>query len=383
MSTSDTPPRYAFATSEDAQTVTAIDLGTRQAVATLPAGPTANAMAVTRDGARLYVVNRRGRSLTVVDARAPAVLDTIRLQSDPMGAAISPDGRWLAVLGRDRLVAWVLDAATGAVQHAVPLGDAPPAAGPPGPRSTHPVWAPDGASFYAQDNVHAALVRVDPRAGAVVARLPLPSPAHMAYVAPDGARVYALCVGAAPGSGTGGAVPPSVAVLDASSGRLIADVPIPLAEGETGELHHAALDVARRRLLIANLGQGRPRGGHSVHVLDTDSLRLVARLEAGAGAGHPLLSPDGARLFVVNHSAPRLHVFDADALTLVGEVPLPGAKGMGHGCFFTDDGRDFWAVSTGAGVAYAVDTRALQVVAQVPTGPNCQDIVHAWRDAYA
>ena len=378
MSPNDSAPRYAFATSEDAQSVTAIDLSTRQAVATLVAGPTAHAMAVTPDGTRLYVVNRRGRSLTVIDAHTPAVIDTIVLASDPMGAAVSPDGRWLAVLGRDRLVAWVLDPATGALQHEIPFGDAAPDAGPPGPRSTHPVWAPDSTSFYAQDNVHGALVRVDALGGAAATRLPLPSPAHMAYVAPDGGRIYALCVGAADGS-----VPPSVAALDAVSGRLVADTPIPLAEGESGELHHGALNLARSRFFVANMGQGRPRGGHSIHVLDTASLQFVARLEAGAGAGHPLLSPDGARLFVVNHSAPRLHVFDADALTLVGEVPLPGAKAMGHGCFFAEGGRDFWAVSSGAGAAYAVDTRTLQVVATVETGPNCQDIAHHWRDAYA
>ena len=95
-----TEARYAFATSEDAATVTAIDLATRQAVATLPAGPVAHALTLTLDGGRLYVVNRRGGSLTVVDARALAVLDTIALPTDPMAAAISPDGRWLAVLGR-------------------------------------------------------------------------------------------------------------------------------------------------------------------------------------------------------------------------------------------------------------------------------------------
>jgi YVTN family beta-propeller protein len=375
----DNIPSYAFATSEDAQTVTAIDLATREAVATLPAGLVAHAMALTQDGARLYVVNRRGGSLTVIDARAPAVLDTIILPADPMGAAVSPDGRWLAVLGRARLVAWVLDAATGTLQHEIPLdAGLPPAEPPPGPRSTHPVWAPDSASFYAQDNVYTRLVRVDAVRGAVAGSTPLPSPAHMAYVTPDGTRVYALCVGAEDGT-----LPPSVAVLDAASGDLLADVAIPLAEGETGELHHGALDLARRRFFVANMGQGRPRGGHSIHVLDTDSLQLVARLQAAAGAGHPALSPDGARLYVVNHSAPRIHVFDAERLTPVGEVALPGARGMGHGCFFTADGRHFWAVSSTAGTAYAVDTATLEVAAQVPTGPNCQDIAHHWRDAYA
>jgi hypothetical protein len=118
-------------------------------------------------------------------------------------------------------------------------------------------------------------------------------------------------------------------------------------------------------------------------VLDTADLRLIARLEARAGAGHPLLSPDGAQLWVVNHSAPLLSVFDAERLDLVAEVPLPGARGMGHGCFFTTDGATFWAVSNSAGSAYAVARGAFAVVAQIPVGPNSQDIAHDWRDAYA
>lgn len=369
-------PRYAFATSEDAATVTAIDLATYQAVATLPAGRVAHAMAVTHDAARLYVVNRRGGSLTVVDTLALAVVDTIVLPADPMGAAVSPDGRALAVLARAAPTAWLLDAATGAVRHTIPLAEGGEALD--GPRATHPVWAPDGASFYAQDNARAALVRVDVARAAVAATIELPSPAHMAYVDPTGARVYALCVGAPDWE-----VPPSVAVIDAATDRLLAHVPIPLADGETGELHHAALDAPRERLYVANMGAGRPRGGRSVHVLDTSSLQLVARLEAGAGAGHPALSPDGQRLFVVNHSAPIVHVFDVERLARVAEVALPEARGMGHGCFFAQTGRTFWAVSNTAGAAYVVDTASLTVVARVPTGPNCQDIVHHWRDVYA
>jgi len=378
-------PRYAFATSEDAASVTAIDLATRQAVATLPAGPVAHALTLTQDGGRLYVVNRRGGSLTVIDPRALAVLDTIALPADPMAAAVSPDGRWLAVLGRARLVAWLFDAASGALRHEVPLSAAPiPPEAPPGPRSTHPVWAPDSKSFYAEDNPHASLVRVDAARGAVAATIPLPSLAHMAYVDAAGARVYALCVGGTPAEEEAGeAAPPSVAIVDAAADRLLADVPIPLAEGESGELHHATFDASGRYLFVANLGQGRPRGGWSVHVLDTTTHRLVARLEADAGAGHPVLSPDGRRLFVVNHSAPRLSVFDAERLEPLGAVELPGARGMGHGCFFTADGATFWAVSNTAGAAYAVDAARLAVVAQVPTGPNCQDIAHHWRDAYA
>ena len=74
---------------------------------------------------------------------------------------------------------------------------------------------------------------------------------------------------------------------------------------------------------------------------------------------------------------------NATGIAHVADVALPGARGMGHGCFFALDGRHFWAVSNTAGAAYAVDTTTLQVAAQVPTGPNCQDIAHHWRDPYA
>jgi len=371
--------RYAIATSEDEAQVIAIDLETHAVAARLPAGPTAHALAVTRDGSRVYVVNRRGASLTVVDARSLTVVATIALAADPMGAAVSPDGRWLAVLARAELRAWVFDAATGALRHEVPLGEALARGGSAaGPCSTHPVWAPDGRHFYAQDNPHAALVQVDAERGAVAATTSLPSPAHMMYVDAARARVYALCVGDAERG-----APPAVAVVDPAGSQVLATLPIPLAEGESGELHHATFDAEGKRLFVANMGEGRPRGGRSVHVLDLDALALVARLEAGPGAGHPVLSPDGAQLWVVNHSSPVLSVFEVETLRGVGEVRLPDARGMGHGCFFSGGGRHFWAVSNTAGAAYVVDARSLAVVAHVPTGANCQDIAHHWHDAYA
>lgn len=382
---------YAWATSEDAATVTAIDLTTRRAVATLPTGLVPHSMALTPKGDRLYVVNRRGLSLTVVDPRTRSVLGTVELSSDPMAGAVSPDGRWLAILGRVRSVAWVLDAATGALRHEVPLVPSGEGEGPVGrasadeptttggaPASTHPIWTADSRGFYAEDNRRSSLVRVDALNGSVASRVALPSIAHVVYLEAAGARAYALCIGAVERG-----VPPSVVQLDADGDRVLANVPILLPADESGELHHATFDATGRYLWVTNMGQGQPRGGRSVHVLDGDTLELVARLEARPGAGHPLVSHDGRRVFVVNHSAPVISVFDAERLTPVADVALPGARAMGHGCFFTDDGRHFWAVSSTAGAAYAVDTASLQVVARVPTGPNSQDLIGDWCDAYA
>ncbi len=371
---------YAYATSEDAASVTVIDLDSRRAVAMLPAGAGAPSLSITPDGRRIFIANRRYRTVSVLDTAEVRVVRTIELPTPPSGIAVSPDGGRVAVLGRTDLVAWLIDAASGATMCQIGLGELPEghAGGDEAPFGTHPVWAPDGRSFYTEDTVNARLLRVDAERGTLLLTAPLPSPAHMLYLDPARPRLYALCTGDAQ-RGT----PASVCVLDTSAGRLLADLPAPLADGETGELHHGCFDATCRRFFVANMGTGRPRGGHSVHVLDTETLTFCARLEARAGAGHPLLSPDGRRLFVVNHAAPLVSVFDAETLEPVGEAELTGVRSMGHGCLFTEDGRDFWAVSNSGGAAYAIDTQTYKVVGRVPTGAGTQEIARTWADAFS
>ncbi len=366
-----------YVTSETDAAVSILDLDTPQVIARLPAGPVAHAMALTPDGRRLYTVNRGGASLTVVDTEAGRVIGTVPLSSDPMAAAVSPNGRWLAVLGRRKLVAWIIDAITGDILYETqfpPAEPGPPAPAGDGPACTHPVWAADGASFYAEDGYHARLLRIDATDGAVTGVLTLPAAAHMVYPDRQGGRVFALC------SGNGAAM---VAVVGAALRQPPVVLPVPLAPTETAELHHATFDHTGNRLFIANTGTGRPRGGHSVHVLDTSRLTWVHRLEARAGAGHPRISPDGGRLWVVNHSDPRISVFDIQRLEPAGEIILPGVRSMGHGCFFSADGSRFWAVSNSAGMVFGIDTRRLTVVAQLPAGAQSQDLAREWPDAMA
>ena len=117
--------------------VSAIDLQTRRAVATIPAGRHPEAMATSPDGKSLYVLNANDDSITIIDTTRTSVIRTVALPlqngagANPSALAVNPsDGRlFVAEGGDDRVL--VLDPssyepvgqiATGWYPDAVALG---------------------------------------------------------------------------------------------------------------------------------------------------------------------------------------------------------------------------------------------------------------------
>jgi len=76
-------------------TLSVLRVDTGAPIVTLPTGPGPNGVAVRPDGAVVYVTNSRSTSpgtVTVVDARANAVVGAIAVQHSPGRVAFSPDG---------------------------------------------------------------------------------------------------------------------------------------------------------------------------------------------------------------------------------------------------------------------------------------------------
>src|SRR5664280_53392 len=119
--------KFVYVTSEDKGTVTVVDTATRQAVKTIPVGRRPRGIVFLPDESRAYVTNENDATLSVIDTARLAVAQTISVGArlKPMGMAMSRDGAKLYVTtGRGKKVV-VLETATGNIAASFEVGDRP------------------------------------------------------------------------------------------------------------------------------------------------------------------------------------------------------------------------------------------------------------------
>ena len=107
-----------------------VDVASGKVVKNIPVGKRPRRFALTPDGSQLWVSNELGASVTVIDTKTQAVLDTIQFtvkgaraaDITPVGITISRDGKQAFVgLGKANNVAFV-DVATRKVTQQVLVG---------------------------------------------------------------------------------------------------------------------------------------------------------------------------------------------------------------------------------------------------------------------
>src|SRR5688500_4928707 len=87
---------FAYVPNENSGSVSIIDTATDKVVGELRTGGKPRGIAVSPDGARLYLSDRASNSLLVVDLARREVEKRIPLGQSPEGISLSRDGRWLA-----------------------------------------------------------------------------------------------------------------------------------------------------------------------------------------------------------------------------------------------------------------------------------------------
>jgi YVTN family beta-propeller protein len=87
----DSAHTYVTTNSADG-TVTVIDTATNTVSTTIPVGPRPVGVAVSPDGAQLYVTNSDDGTVSVIDTATNTVSTTIAVGSSPLWAAVSPSG---------------------------------------------------------------------------------------------------------------------------------------------------------------------------------------------------------------------------------------------------------------------------------------------------
>jgi YVTN family beta-propeller protein len=306
----------AYVSNEDDGTVTVLDVGRLEAVATIEVGKRPRGLVLSRDGKRLYIAvsgmpkcpppisdeecaklprDRQADGVAVLDTAALKVLRRIGGATDPERVELSPDERRLFVTDEDDARLTVLEVARGAVLARVRVGREPE-----GVRASA-----DGHWVLVTSESDNSVSIVDTRTYAVKHTVSVGArPRDLAFAA-DGRSAFV------PGE------------ADASLFRIA--LPTGSAATRVVQMRKEArpmgvvLDAAHGRLYVST-----GRGG-SVAVIALRDDTLEREIPVGGRPWGIALSRDGQRLCTANGPAGDVAVIDTNTLTVLGKVKA------GHG----------------------------------------------------
>jgi YVTN family beta-propeller protein len=150
-------------------------------VATIPVGLNPLNVAVTPDGARVYVTNAVSRTVSIIETETNTVVNTVFVSLPPVGVAITPDGTHFYVTSSNMSsTLTVLNTATNVVVATIPLRFL----------ASGVVFTPDGARAYVEQQ-NEFLNVIDTATNTVVIDLLQATVFHdHLAITPDGSRLY-------------------------------------------------------------------------------------------------------------------------------------------------------------------------------------------------
>jgi YVTN family beta-propeller protein len=280
-----------------------------------------------------------------------------RLGDLPLGAAASPDGRWLVVsnAGQATQSLQVIDAATQAVTQTVAY---------PKPEAvfTGLAFSPDGRRLYASGGGNNKVRTFDFTNGTLSETAPLPLPS----TSDNGKPLNPFPAGiAVTGDGrvlVADRLADAVTVLDPRTGA-----------SQTVGIGHTPGAVAMSR--DGNRAWVAEQGADTVRVLDVASGRLAAVGDITVGT-HPaalLLDKSGARMFVAAADSDQINVIDTGASIVketIALAPYPGAQVGANpvGLALSADDETLYAANSGDNDIAVIDTDRFTVRGLIPTG---------------
>jgi uncharacterized protein (TIGR03437 family) len=294
----------AYVANFGSNNVSVIDTSSNTVIATVMVGSQPQGIAVTPDGASVYVANCGG-DVFVIDTATNKVSTKFPAGACPTGVVITPDGtRAYVTLTNANSVA-AIDTSTNTVMTKIPVGDAPSGI----------AMAPNGSHVYVA-NVGAmasgsSVSVIDTASNTVADTVGLGNVGSVGVaITPDGSRVYvANALG-------------SVSVIDTSSNTVSDTVTV---SGIGNSPVGVAITPDGTRAYVLTYGAN---GTGPVAVIDTPTNTIAAMVSVGTGPTGVGISPDGTRAYVtiatnvtgIGNGA--VTVIDTSSNTVVDTVPV-------------------------------------------------------------
>ena len=259
-------------------------------------------------GNRAYVANGASDTVSVVDVNTRQIVATIPVDHTPLSVVAKPDGTRVYVSNVDSATVSVIDTASNGVIKQITV---------PGGAYVHipgdMAMSPDGTRIYVA-TYDGTVTAIDTASNIAI------GPWFVSYdiggmaVSPDGRRLYvADKTGVIKVVDTTKLVPPATGITSPSISPGYGATPLDVAVSQDGKW-----------LYSVNAVQGST--GSSVSVIDADPNsatynRVVRTLSVGNTAAFVALSPDGSRAYVTHQVPGKMTVIDTRLNIVLGTVP--------------------------------------------------------------
>ena len=278
---------FAYVTNNSSNTVSVIDTATNGVIATISVSPVPRGVAITPDGAFVYVTHIGFPfGVSVIDTATNTVSTTVPLDLGAESIAITPDGAFAYVTKSSDKVS-VIDTATNTVISTIVVGLTP--------------WriaiTPDGALAYVTNLNSNNVSVIDTATNSVIATIGVGTNPRGVAITPDGAFVYVTNNSSN-----------NISVIDPATNTVVATValgfPLAIAIAPDGALAYITRNT-------------------QLSVFDTSTNAVTASFATGgAGANDVAITPDGAFVYVANTSTNTVSVINTATNSVTATISV-------------------------------------------------------------
>ena len=312
---------------------------------------------------RVYTADQSSNTVTVIDPSTRAVLGTIALGDQRLGADLDPqylrdvgvhglgfsrDGRFLDVVSVTTNTVTVLRAADNTVVSRTNVG-----------RAAHEgMFSPDGETVWVADRALARVDIVDALHGGVVGQVETADGPSKVLFSPDGRYAYVNHIRSA-----------TIDVVKVSSRKVVQRI-TGLADVFSSDM---ALSPDGRELWVAHKKVGK------VSVVDLRSGQVTSVLETGPNTNHPafVTTPSAGYVYLTVGGENATKIYQrrpGQAPLLVGSVPSSGVEP--HGISSSPDNSTVYVVNEHSDSVDIIDTATRTRVDTLPVGQEGQALVY-------
>lgn len=302
---------------------------------TVPVGSIPCGVAITPDGAHVYVTNDGDGTVSVIDTATNAVSATITVGSVPLGVAITPNGLTAYVTNVGDGTVSIIDTATNTVTLTIDAGSLPASV----------AITPNGARAYVVNSGDDDVSVVDTATATVTATVPVGNGPYDVAIAPDGLHAYVT-----------NAVDNTISVIGTATNTVTAAIPIGNSPYEVAVTPNGLKGYAANG------------GDNTVSVVDTATNTVMATIPVGTVPLGVAVAPDGSQVYVTNNGGDdTVSVIDTTADAVIAVIPVGSGP---HGVVVTPDGLHAYVANSGDDTVSVTEAAPFNTATVLTSAPD-------------